>query len=1018
LSFFKHIFNLLAYCCCGLVLHAQNYQFKTFTTKDGLSSNYVSYVYKDTRGFLWCSTPNGLNRFDGNAFDVFNNNPADSTTIASNSIQTIYEDSRRQLWIGTLSGISLYHPRTQSFSNYSPDTNVTKPGRVNAAIIEDKDRMLWVATAYELLNFNPATKQFSRSGWRDFIDTQIPEKEKMTRVMVSGFAKKSDDELWVLTTYGLCSVVTATRQFTYYPYPGVPDYYGCQLYYYDAIEDVVWMGSYNHGILRYSHRQNEWKKIPTPLQYLQKKDFDWAYCIKPLGGDTLMYCSQNGMMLFDKKSLRHLALYGHETGNEKSFPDTRSHFYLRDENNFWIGSPIGLVQMRPVQNKFSYTSLADGQPDDFVRNIHISAFDKTIIAGHDNLRRFYAYNEKTGQRAAVKTSDGQLLAGYLDRITELPGGTAYMSTDTALYLLDQRTLTATEIKLELPANIASQVVYRNVAVDKTGIAWVRTRRHGIIRYDPQGKVSTPLLAITAKDGRAFRMLFYNEKEHSLWVSVEDEGLYIHDIATGKTRHEFLYVPPSKNAATINAMQADTEGNIYLADYTQGLYKYGFADTKFSRYTRADGLATDGINDLKMDDAGNVWLATAEGISRFDKTTGNFTNYGEADGIPLNIDILKKGDSGYMYTRYNAGFYKWNINAFNTPNQQGGIYIRNAKLFGDNLRIDSIYELPHYQNSLLFQFGLLAQMQAHDLHLEYSVNDQPFTKLNGANIIQFSNLAAGKYKVVIRQKNVPGAPFIINIKIHNPFWKTWWFLLLAALLLGTMFYWFIKRRVGAVQKEAAYKQRITATEMAALRAQMNPHFIFNCLSSIDNFIQDHNAAKASDYLNKFAKLIRAILDNSKNETVPFWKDWETLQLYLELEHLRSDHSFTYQLHADENLLNGHYKIPPLIIQPYVENAIHHGLKNRTDKGGKLTITAALNGDQLMYTITDNGVGRSTAAHLKRVNRPVHTSYGMQISEERIQHFNTGTGSIRDIVIVDLKDGGGHATGTSVTVLLTV
>ncbi len=996
---------------------AQPFSFKTFTTKDGLSSNNVGYVFKDSKGFLWCCTPNGLNRFDGNAFDTYNNNPADSNSIASNTIETIYEDSRQQLWVGTLSGISLYHSQTQRFSNYAPDTNVSRPGRVYHAIIEDKQHQLWIGTAYELLNFNPASKKFSRSGWIDFINQQIPAKERMTRVMVLGFAKKSNDELWILTTYGLCSVVTATHQFTYYPFSAVGDYYGCQLNYYDEAKSTVWIGTYNNGMLQYNATTNQWKKVPTPLNYLRKKDFDCAYCIKPLQGDTLMFCSQKGFVLFNKKKEQFLSLISDSVSDKQAFSAAYSNYYLKDGNQFWVCTRKGLVLMQPVQNKFKFTSLAANKPDDFVRNIHPSAFNKLIIAGHDNPTRFYAFNEKTGEKTIIKNNAGKPLTAYLDRMAEMPDGTAYMSTDTALYLLNQQTLIATEIKLQLPPHITNAVVYRNVVIDKTGIAWVRTRRHGIIRYNPQTEQSEPLMAIPARDGRAFRNIFYNEKEHSLWIGIEDEGLFMYNIATGSVHHELLNVPPSQTAATITNMLADKQGNVYLSDFAHGLYKYLAADKKFIRFSRSDGMASDGLNDIRMDAGDNLWIATNEGLSRFNTTSGIFTNYGEADGIPQVLDNIRNGDGGYLYARYNTGFYKWNIHDFDTGQHRGTIYIRNAKLFGENMPLDSMYQLGYQQNTLLFQFGILTQMQGSSL-LEYSVNNEPFTKLNGANIIQFSKLAAGNYRLVVRQKNVPDNQFVVNIQIKNPFWKRGWFILIAVIISGLLLYVFIKKRIGTVQKEAAYTQRIAATEMAALRAQMNPHFIFNCLSSIDNFIQDHNADKASDYLNKFAKLIRAILDNSKNETVPFWKDWETLQLYLELEHLRSDHSFTYQLQADENLLNGHYKIPPLIIQPYVENAIHHGLKNKIGKDGIIKITANLQGDQLVFTITDNGVGRSAAQALREINRPSHTSYGMQICKERINHFNTGTGNVKDIIIDDLKDAYGIAIGTEVTVLLTV
>jgi putative methionine-R-sulfoxide reductase with GAF domain/streptogramin lyase len=209
------------------------------------------------------------------------------------------------------------------------------------------------------------------------------------------------------------------------------------------------------------------------------------------------------------------------------------------------------------------------------------------------------------------------------------------------------------------------------------------------------------------------------------------------------------------------------------------------------------------------------------------------------------------------------------------------------------------------------------------------------------------------------------------------------------------------------------EQLSTAKLEALRSQMNPHFIFNAISSIDNFILDNDATNASNYLNKFAKLIRNILDNSKNDVVPFWKDWETLNLYLQLEQLRSTDSFSYTLQADENLLNGHYKIPPLIIQPYIENAIHHGLKPLQNKKGELIITATIKSNTLQYTITDNGIGRKKAAEYN-LTKTQHQSYGMQLTQQRIDLFNNQQQN--NVTIQDIEEG--NNTGTIVTVFLKV
>ena len=132
-----------------------------------------------------------------------------------------------------------------------------------------------------------------------------------------------------------------------------------------------------------------------------------------------------------------------------------------------------------------------------------------------------------------------------------------------------------------------------------------------------------------------------------------------------------------------------------------------------------------------------------------------------------------------------------------------------------------------------------------------------------------------------------------------------------------------------REQSALRHKTLELEMQALRAQMNPHFIFNCLSAIDNLIQTNQPDKATTCLSRFAKLVRDVLDSSKSNLVPFEKDFATLKLYLELERFRCNNKFNYDLNAEDILLLGDFKVPPLIIQPFVENAIHHGLLNKQD-----------------------------------------------------------------------------------------
>ncbi|MBL7701945.1 MAG: histidine kinase [Ferruginibacter sp.] len=215
----------------------------------------------------------------------------------------------------------------------------------------------------------------------------------------------------------------------------------------------------------------------------------------------------------------------------------------------------------------------------------------------------------------------------------------------------------------------------------------------------------------------------------------------------------------------------------------------------------------------------------------------------------------------------------------------------------------------------------------------------------------------------------------------------------------------------LEKETMALQK-SETEIAALKAQMNPHFIFNCINSIDAFIHSNDKYNATLYLNKFAKLLRNILDSSKQNAVAFTKDVETLRLYIELEELRHENKFKTSIQIDDALLTNDYKVPPLIIQPFVENAILHGLKNREDNDGLLQIQVKKAADKIEYIIRDNGIGRK-AAGLIAQNK--ESSYGMQMSFDRIKLFNGEENP--SVQIMDLHDDD-IASGTEVKVFLNI
>jgi len=268
--------------------------------------------------------------------------------------------------------------------------------------------------------------------------------------------------------------------------------------------------------------------------------------------------------------------------------------------------------------------------------------------------------------------------------------------------------------------------------------------------------------------------------------------------------------------------------------------------------------------------------------------------------------------------------------------------------------------------------------------------------------------------------------IVEMPVHiaTPFWLRWWFITLVALVIAMAAYWLYRFRMEQVKKKqrlkSEYEKKLANVEMSALLAQMNPHFLFNSLNSIDSYIIRNESKKASEYLNNFARLMRLILQNSRSNYINLKDELEALELYMQMESLRFKNKFCYSIAVDENVETNSIVIPPMLIQPYVENAIWHGLMHKTNGiEGLVKINISKNADDLLCVIEDNGIGRKKAAELKEQKQSNHKrSMGMQITKDRIEIINKLYNMNASINIYDMEDELGNAKGTKVELIIPV
>ena len=227
------------------------------------------------------------------------------------------------------------------------------------------------------------------------------------------------------------------------------------------------------------------------------------------------------------------------------------------------------------------------------------------------------------------------------------------------------------------------------------------------------------------------------------------------------------------------------------------------------------------------------------------------------------------------------------------------------------------------------------------------------------------------------------------------------------------------RVRQVRKEeqmqSSFRKQLMDMEMTALRSQMNPHFIFNSLNSISRYVMQNDRLIASEYIAKFGKLIRNVLDNSNNRQITLEQELSTLELYIQLEKLRFENKFDYKIITDG--VDPSVKIPPMLIQPFVENSIWHGLMQKNEKGSVIISAGMKENNLLVVIIEDDGIGRKKAEELKSKTF-VHKSHGMKVTIDRIKLINELYEQKNKVEVVDLFDKNGTASGTKVILLIPV
>ncbi len=997
-------------------------KFTRLTEKDGLSSTSVNSVAQDGNGIIWAGTDNGLNRFDGYGFAKFYANPYDSTTINANGIESIYSDYKDNLWIMTTAGICRFNIATQTATGYKSGVNIPAPFRIY------EGSNIWFE------NGQPDPYIVSPSALYHFTDN----KHYQTLAIgfpafsykgfsFSSYAKIVQDkngQLWAFRQNRIFKINKTTKKVEgVYASPDM----GISIY--DVIFDSYnhcWVSTWSNGLYRFNPEQNSWSQLRLENSVsCVKNGVEWKW-----NGRIFLVFSIGtpGLLLIDEKTIETHVYHIIGTTGATNAP------LVDRQNILWVPTSAGLYYYSPSNRLFDIIPITDSRakakPDaadlSVIYNMQVEKSGYWISRRYDGgILKFNSHWLLEKYWPKVVEGLGTSIDGRLSTIREgydfkQVGNLVFVTTEWGMMTINLSTWDKKIYQCPWTKNIMR---LRTIVPENEDKWWVRSYNQGVFIFNPKAfqftrHYNVGQSFIGGKPPEANYLL--RDKKGRIFEST-NAGLYQYN----NERDTFLRVNPEGNfifGASLMGMAEDSSGLIWIGT-DNGLIAFNPDSQKVVKsFTENNRIGQ--VQRLSVDSNQNVWFNSIAGYWCWLKNRDKIIQFKYSLGLPSN-------DGGMLYTTTDGNVYAGGAGAvihFYPERLMNYTISSSAKIvevfandkhliFGSNAASEKELTLEPQQNNLQVNFDVINYDQLENNLFFYKLQpgEKEWKQIENGKL-SFNNLAPGDYRLTVSGGNKLTGGFtntdvlLLSIKPH--WFQSWWFALLCIIAACSIIFYIAIRRIRYIRKQASFKQKIAETEMMALRSQMNPHFIFNSLNGIEYFILQNEKRNASIYLNKFASLIRIILSNSRKDLVPFTDDMATIQLYIDLELLRFNGSFSYVTDIDQTLSDADYRVPPLLIQPFVENAIIHGLAYSDRKDLQLKISAILRGEYIIYTIEDNGVGRKKSADYNALNKPNHNSLGMQITDQRINIFNEQHKGDSAVNIVDLFDESGDPCGTSV------
>ena len=1000
--------------------------FTLYSTKDGLSNNNVICIEQDLYGYLWIATQKGLNRFDGSAFQQFYSDSSRNSLPQDLAHQMRWLD-KEQLAIITLSGLHIINTRTLESRNLiiPADSLPFQVNRVFDALM-DKNGNIFIITSTGFYQFNNKDELVFRYD-------HFSRKHVETKAAAFGLnIIMTENNTLLLSTFAgpyLYNII----QKDLHPVGNTDDAFYRQIAPSKKMFTIMHSDENSFSVIIPGDNEFSLFDIPNKRKYLIKvpftisDKFDSRSKLLRLNDSVFAINSRlNGFYLIDYDKLTN----SYDMRPQLYFENYLCTSLLLDRNNrLWIGTNKGLF--REKRSKGIIELITTPQQSTTYRSdiLMIAVSNNKVFAGTagEGLMVLNRDSLKTLKRIDFsKYGDTPYYANIVNSAITIHKDTLYIGTTGAW--VNTKNLTKGEIDFS----------HVDSTYDGIDILFKDSRNNIYLK-----KASSNIFYYRAANDKKFIMVDYSTDLSPLVIGsainiAEDPEGNIWFSGNGMTRFNyrlqkfdrildsFPSIKTGSKKVTSNLV-FDKEGKMYFGVRGNGLIIYDPYKNKFSHITRSDGLPDNTIFAVYLYN-NKLWLGTESGLANYDLATKNISSFGTADGIPTDsygtYSLYYDSTHQQLYGAFKNILFRFNPDMLTKNNSPPIFFIGKIDVTGK----ETIYHpadkinLSYNHNNLIVNLASINFEDAYQQQFAYRLvkdGNEPWQETGSQRNIIFSNLSPGNHKlqvkVYIRNNSWPEQIKEINIVILPPFWKTTWFFVLIALLLSTIIYYLHRRRINHITQKANVDKLLAQTEMKALHSQMNPHFIFNCLNSIREMILNNENSQASLYLSKFARLIRITLNHSSKPFVSLEDTIDYLQRYLEMEQIRTS-NFNYIMDVDKNLQPDEVFLPPMLIQPFIENAIWHGAS--PEKEMKLSIQFKRKQNELICIIDDDGIGIETSLRNKEPQLN-YQSVGISNIRQRMQVLNEKY-NLRSTIEIEDKShfSSNNHTGTIVTLHLPI